>query len=175
VSSPLGPLRAVLGDPFCRYEARRYWTWRRYAWLCLALVVWVELLWTWLVLGTNLFGGYVDEEEAVALLVLLHLLGRAPLSFEASTGAALCIAPEKSSGQIEQFVLTPVDPWRFCLARMAGRLRGLTSAIRNRSFFSSWCPSFTSTWPPCSWSTPRRACASRRPPRARRRRSSRPT
>jgi hypothetical protein len=115
-------LGSILRDPFYRYEVRRYWTWRRYIWLYVALILWLGLVWFWLRSGA--FPLYSRDEVAV-FLIALSLLGRAPLSFMASTGAALCIAPEKVSGQLEQFVMTPLDPWRYCLARMAGRLEGL--------------------------------------------------
>jgi hypothetical protein len=72
-----------------------------------------------------MFRGNLSVEETARLAVMFALFGRAPLSFVASTGAALCIVPEKVSGQLEQFILTPVDSWRFCLARLAGRLKGL--------------------------------------------------
>jgi hypothetical protein len=117
---PEGP--PLRDDPLYRYEARRHWTPKRYALTALALVVWMAAVAFWLA-GDMLAGE--GRDFAMMFTVWLALLGRMPLTFVASTGAALCIAPERSSGQLEQFILTPVDSWRFCLARLAGRLRGL--------------------------------------------------
>jgi len=113
------PLRA---DPLYHYEARRHWTPKRYAVTALALVLWMAAVAFWL--AHDIFAGQ-GRDFAMMFTVWLALLGRMPLSFAASTGAALCIVPERVSGQLEQFILTPVDSWRFCLARLAGRLKGL--------------------------------------------------
>ena len=122
---PDGP--PLLADPLYRYEARRYWTWKRYLWTALLLLLWLAGVCAYFHDLTRwaMFRGNLSVEETARLAVMFALFGRAPLSFVASTGAALCIVPEKVSGQLEQFILTPVDSWRFCLARLAGRLKGL--------------------------------------------------
>ncbi|HOX08979.1 MAG TPA: hypothetical protein PK280_21465, partial [Planctomycetota bacterium] len=117
---PEGP--PLLADPLYRYEARRHWTPARYIATTAVLLVWTGLVAYWLA-AVALGGGGPDFP--VMFTLWLALLGRAPLTYMASTGAALCIAPERASGQLEQFLLTPVDSWRFCLARLAGRLKGL--------------------------------------------------
>ena len=117
---PEGP--PLLADPLYRYEARRHWTPGRYAVVAVLLVLWTALVAGWL---WGQIGSLRDWREVAFLTMWLVLLCRVPLGFFASTGAALCIVPERVSGQIEQFVLTPVDSWRFCLARLAGRLKGL--------------------------------------------------
>ena len=115
----------LLRDPLYRYEARRYWTARRYAGAAVLLLGW------WGVLGWVYFeelrdlATEADPEEMVGMVAWFSLICRMPLSFLAATGAALSVVPDRVSGQLEQFVLTPIDPWRFCLARWAGRLRGL--------------------------------------------------
>jgi hypothetical protein len=119
----LAELRAALRHPLYRYEARHYWSWGRYEVLGGILVTW------WAVLAVvGGLGGLLptnDAGECALSLAALAVLGRLPLRAAAAGGAALCIAPEKASGQLEQFVLTPIDPWQFCLARMFGRLRGI--------------------------------------------------
>jgi hypothetical protein len=117
---PDGP--PVLADPLYRYEARRYWTPGRYLAVGLALAPFLAAV------AYVLYGyafPYHGRDFPLVYTMWLLLLARGPLTFVASTGAALCIAPEKVSGQLEQFILTPVDSWRFCLARLAGRLKGL--------------------------------------------------
>jgi hypothetical protein len=116
-AEPEGP--PLRDDPLYRYEARRHWTWRRYLGLGLVLAAWVIFV------PNRLVERFVPYPLSDFELAWMLLLSRAPLSFVASTGAALCIVPERVSGQLEQFILTPVDSWRFCLARLAGRLRGL--------------------------------------------------
>jgi hypothetical protein len=115
----------LLADPLYRWEVRRYWTWRRYLGTALAVLA----LWPLAALGAVAFATTVGVPGSpggwVIFLVVLSLLGRLPLSFAASTGAALAIVSERVSSQLEQLVMTPVDSWRFCLARYFGRLRGL--------------------------------------------------
>ncbi len=118
-------LAGLLRDPLYRYEARRYWTARRYAGAAALLLGWWAVL-LWYVFEDR--GGFPSGDnpgDMVAIVAGCSILGRMPLSYLAATGAALSIVPERVSGQLEQFVLTPVEPWRFCLARWAGRLRGL--------------------------------------------------
>ncbi len=117
-------LADLLRDPLYRYEARRYWTGKRYAGAAVLLLGWWGVLLWFLVEGLG-EASRGRPDDMVALVVWSSIAGRMPLSYLAAAGAALAIVPERVSGQLEQFVLTPVDPWRFCLARWAGRLRGL--------------------------------------------------
>jgi hypothetical protein len=119
-------LRTILADPFYRYEARRYWSPQRYAGTAAFMLGWWALL-ALLALAAER-AGFVRADglgPLAAWTLVFCVLGRVPLSVAAAAGAALCIAPEKAYGQLEQFVLTPIDPWRFCLARIGGRLRGV--------------------------------------------------
>jgi hypothetical protein len=124
VSGWLARFRAIRADPLYRYEVRRCWTPRRYIGLGLALAVCWAAVGLCIYLATDGFDT-VFIDELVWLAVWPLLLGRIPLSFLAATGGALSIAPERSAGQFEQVVLSPVDPWRFCQARLFGRLHGL--------------------------------------------------
>jgi hypothetical protein len=130
--------RSLFADPLYRYEARRYWNWRRYLGTVVALAAWWPV-----VIGYFLFGPYGvrEGEDVVAAVCWFSIVGRAPLNYLAATAGALAIVPEKVSGQLEQFILTPVDPWRFCLARMAGRLRGLFF------FWGLYALGFALAWP----------------------------
>lgn len=123
-------LKEVLRDPFCRYEVRRYWTWRRYLAVSLVLLGFVLLVGGYLCWG--LLGGKVagihGSDLAGALLTIGHSVSgccRLPLCILAALAGVLLLVPERNSGLTEQFVLTTVDPWRFAQARCAGRLRGL--------------------------------------------------
>ncbi len=117
-ADPEGP--ALRDDPLYRWEVRRHWTPRRYAaWVVLALACWA--LAAVFVLGTRWRG----PGEIVGAGLLIAFLGRFPLEFLAVLGGALAIVPERSSGEFEQLVLTPLDPWRFCLARYVARMKGV--------------------------------------------------
>jgi hypothetical protein len=141
----LSALREVLRDPLCRWEARRYWTARRYVWTAMALVGfgllgtgclfgylwWLEMLQARLA-GAGGGAGTRISVDALdlwgkAILAGFYTVGaaRLPLSVAAGLAGALALAPERFSGQLEQFVLTPVDPARFALARAVGRLKGI--------------------------------------------------
>jgi len=135
-------LRAVLRDPLYRWEVRRYWTWPWYALLLIAVAALTALAgWDLRDRGSVLDEGYlvyafypapttvqsifVNLPRAFPAAALLSLFVRLPLALAAAVGGALAIAPERASGRFEQLVLTPLDPWRFCLARYFGRLTGL--------------------------------------------------
>jgi heme/copper-type cytochrome/quinol oxidase subunit 2 len=131
--SPRG-LRSILADPLYRWEVRRYWTWRRYLWTALAIlalsaVVVAYVLWTYYARARGIQTKASPDWSAGQILMLcgssVASVARVPLCVLAAVGAALAVAPERRSGQIEQLVLTPIEPWRFALARMAGRFRGL--------------------------------------------------
>jgi hypothetical protein len=127
----LSALGRILRDPLYRYEARRYWTRWRYGALLWFLLGWWALVMAGLYYVSSRSPYPLDEPQSIAgAICWTSLLGRLPLSWMAATGAALAIAPERASGQLEQMVLTPVDPWRFCLARFLARLRGV---------FVYWC------------------------------------
>ena len=117
------PLRAVLADPLYRWEARRYWTRRRYALVSGALLAW----WAMLLVSAWQAAIYMtaSDRQLLTLLVLFAALARLPLLVVSAMGAALSIAPDKASRRLEQFVLSPMAPWRFCMARVAGRLKGI--------------------------------------------------
>jgi len=117
-------LRDLFHDPLYRWEVRRYWTRGRRLLSLLLLGGWWSLTY-YVTERAGWYDGNFEVREVVLILAGVSLLSRGALSFLAATGAALSVVPEKASGQLEQFVLTPVDPWRFCLARYLGRLRGL--------------------------------------------------
>jgi hypothetical protein len=132
---PEGPPLAA--DPLYRWEVRRYWTWRRYSWIVLVIVglgaialgcvLWIFTR-TMKMALTSAYVGLPDLTVGQVLMICgasVASMARFPLCILAVIGAALAVAPERRTGQIEQFVLTPVDPWRFAVARMAGRFRGL--------------------------------------------------
>jgi hypothetical protein len=120
-AEPEGP--PVLADPLYRWEVRRYWTRRRYAWVAGALLAWWVLAAAWML--SNMEGLGHDLDEAMAASVGLAVLGRFPLELLAAIGGALAMVPERSSGELEQLVLTPLDPWRLCWARYVGRMGGI--------------------------------------------------
>ncbi len=117
-------LAGLLRDPLYRWEVRRYWTRGRRLLSLLLVGGWWSLTY-YVTERAGWYDGHFEVREVVLILAGVSLLSRGALSFLAATGAALSIVPERVSGQLEQFVLTPVDPWRFCLARCLGRLRGL--------------------------------------------------
>ncbi|HOX08977.1 MAG TPA: hypothetical protein PK280_21455 [Planctomycetota bacterium] len=127
-------LRAVFRDPIYRWEARRYWTWRRYLWIALALLAFAALgggciAWSVWLATQAAPGQAADFTDIPGLVTIFGLYAastaRYPLCFAASLAGSLLFVPERLSGQLEQFVLTPVSPNRFVAARIAGRLRGL--------------------------------------------------
>jgi hypothetical protein len=111
------PLQA---DPLYHWEVRRYWTWRRYAGTAGVLLAWWALAGVLLLSATR--GSWRSSEDA---LIVLAVLGRVPLEFMAAISNALAVVPERASGELEQLVLTPLDPWRLCRVRYAARMSGI--------------------------------------------------
>jgi hypothetical protein len=121
----LAGLRRALRDPIGRWEARRYWTWRRLTVCGGFLLAWAGGMALWAVLARGIWSpGPQPVEEIMAIVFAFYWL-TLPLTFMAGTAGALSIAPERDSGVLEQIVLTPVDPGRFCRARLAGRVKGV--------------------------------------------------
>ncbi len=124
-------LREVLRDPLYRWELRSYWTWRRYlgSWaFCLGFVALTCVLAR---LGLRQ-GWLIGPDHSMSVQEAFVDLGshfltlvRLPLLLLATAGATLLIVSERRSGNLEQFCVTSVNPWRFVMARAAGRLRGL--------------------------------------------------
>jgi len=121
----LSALRYVLRDPLCRCEARRYWTWRRYAWCGGFMAAWAGGITLWAGLAWGRWSAYPQPVEDLLVAVAAFWLLTLPLDLVAGTAGALSIAPERESGQLEQMILTPVEPGRFCRARLAARLKGV--------------------------------------------------
>jgi len=135
-SPRFAPWFDLSGDPVYRWEVRRFWT-RRW-WIIATLVV---LGGAGLLASLSVFqrvmmlaavGGTVSADSGppwwgILLSAVATLPGssRLPLTLLAVIAGALAIAPERESGQLEQFVLTPIDPWRLGRARYAARMRGL--------------------------------------------------
>ncbi|HOX08978.1 MAG TPA: hypothetical protein PK280_21460 [Planctomycetota bacterium] len=119
---PDGP--PLLADPLYRWEVRRYWTWRRYAAVAGAAVAGCVM--AALVVIGSLKRPYWDLDTALAASAsaLFALICRIPLEFTAVLGGALSVVPERSTGEFEQFMLTPLDPWRLARARYFARVQG---------------------------------------------------
>jgi hypothetical protein len=119
-------MKRILQDPIYRYEARRFWTWRRYMWTAAFMFLWVggSVVLVLVELEDVRRDSADTLEEFLALTVAAHLAWRAVLCLLALVGGVMTIAPEKASGHFEQFVLTPVEPRRYALMRYAGRLKG---------------------------------------------------
>jgi hypothetical protein len=114
-------------DPFYRYEARRYWRESRYVWTGLFMFFWAAGG-TALLLANfrarSWWGPTGSLMEWLGGVVLVHISWRAVLGLFALVAGATAIAPERASGHLEQFVLTPIEPRHYALARYAARLKG---------------------------------------------------
>ncbi len=122
-------LRDLFRDPLYRWEARRYWTWRRYLSVSLFMLIWVAAGSMPAVMELLDIAGYgiapwVFFMRWLGSSALVHASWRVVLCLLAIVAGATAIAPEKVSGHFEQFLLTPVEPRRYALTRLAGRLRG---------------------------------------------------
>jgi hypothetical protein len=117
-AEPEGP--PLLADPLYRWEVRRYWTWRQYIIALVVMSVW------WGVTGIcalSLSTG--SAEEMVLVSACASFLGRLPLSLMVVIGGALAVASDRFSGELEQLVLTPLDPARVMWGRYWARMSGI--------------------------------------------------
>jgi hypothetical protein len=119
----LAELRGVFADPMYRYERRRIWTTRRQAGLLVLLALWWALAY-YLVYQLGWWGGSFEVAEVAYVLLAVSIVGRAVLCLSAAMGAAFSIVDERTSGQLDQIILTPISPRRYFLARGLARLRG---------------------------------------------------
>jgi hypothetical protein len=127
-------------DPFYRYAARRYWRKWRFAMLLCGIVAWC--------LCSNLlvpafFGCYVllchlckapclsdlflcsSASKVFVGAIMSLLVLRVPLTLMALLGGTTAFWQDKDENRLEQFVVTPIEPWRFALARLHARIDSL--------------------------------------------------